>query len=106
MFTSRKREDGGCSSRLAGENNEVNQSGRKDVLNLTFRDGGSLDVRGSRTVLMAMPDWRALGGMKERKSRADRAVGEKGLNLVVTSVMNLVIILGDLWGVCARGSQV
>lgn len=39
-------------------------------------------------------DLRALGGSSERKRRADRAFGENGLNRVVTSDMNLVIILG------------
>lgn len=72
---------------------------------------------------MVMPDLRAVGGMKERKRRADLAVGEKGLNFVVISVMNLVIILGGcfartnalpcqlilykgLWKESARGSVV
>jgi hypothetical protein len=45
---------------------------------------------------MFMPCARADGGKKDRKSRADLARGEKGLNRVVTSVMNLVIIFA-LW---------
>ena len=40
-----------------------------------------------------MPVARALAGRKERKRRAVRALAEKGLNLVVTVVMKLVIIL-------------
>jgi hypothetical protein len=40
-----------------------------------------------------MPFWRAEGGRKERKRRADLAAGENGLNLTFTSVMNLVIML-------------
>lgn len=43
---------------------------------------------------MTRPFARALGGMRERKRRADRAVGEKGLKRVWISVMNFVIILG------------
>ena len=44
-----------------------------------------------------MPFARAFGGRKERKTRAALARGEKGLNLVVTLVMNLVIMMGS-WG--------
>ncbi len=44
-------------------------------------------------MVIPIPLARALGGRKDRKSRAVRALAEKGLNLVVTSVMNLVIIL-------------
>ena len=40
-----------------------------------------------------MPLDRALGGRKERNSRAVLALGEKGLKTVETSVMNRVIIL-------------
>lgn len=67
-------------------------SATDDVLNLTLRELGSFEVRGRRVVFI----WivcRAFGGRRERNSRADRAVGEKGLNLVEISVMNLVIIL-------------
>lgn len=46
-------------------------------------------------MLITMPVDRAVGGMKDRKRRADFAAGEKGLNFVVISVMNLVIILGN-----------
>ena len=45
-------------------------------------------------------DDRALGGKKERKSRAVLALGEKGLKTVETSVMNLVIIFADYY-VCS-----
>lgn len=55
---------------------------------------GSVDVRGSICVVMFMPEDRAVGGRKERNSRADRARAEKGLKRVVTSVMKRVIILG------------
>lgn len=71
---------------------------RWNVLNLMDSEGASCDVLGSRTVLRATPDWRAVGGTDDRKRRAVRAVEEKGLKRVVTSVMNLVIILGDLGG--------
>ena len=54
---------------------------------------GSVDFCGSSVVFTAIV-WRALGGSCARKSRADRALGENGLNRVVTSVMNFVIILG------------
>lgn len=49
---------------------------------------------------MAVPFDRALGGRKVRNSRAGFAQAEKGLNLAVTSVMNLVIIAAD--GCAAR----
>lgn len=42
---------------------------------------------------MAMPLDRAFGGRNVKKRRAGLAQVEKGLNLAVTSVMNLVIIL-------------
>jgi hypothetical protein len=63
------------------------------VLNLMRSELGSVDVRGSSCVVMDMPDARAVGGKKERNSRADRARAEKGLKRVVTSVMKRVIIL-------------
>lgn len=43
---------------------------------------------------METPWLRAEGGMLVRNSRADLDPAEKGLNLVFTSVMNRVIILG------------
>lgn len=46
---------------------------------------------------MFMPDDRAVGGRKERNSRADLARVEKGLKRVVTSVMNRVIMVGGVW---------
>lgn len=55
---------------------------------------------------MAVPLARADGGRKVRKRRAGFAQTEKGLNLAVTSVINLVIILGgkgDSGG--ARGKE-
>ncbi len=51
------------------------------------------EFRGSMAVVMLMPFARAFGGIKVRNSRAGLAQAEKGLNLAVTSVMNLVIIL-------------
>lgn len=65
----------------------------RDVLNLTRRELGSVEVRGSKVVVMAMPLDRAFGGRNVKKRRAGLAQVEKGLNLAVTSVMNLVIIL-------------
>jgi hypothetical protein len=70
---------------------------------------GSVDDRGSSCVVMFMPDERAVGGRKERKSRADLDRAEKGLKRVVTSVMKRVIIFADfllffprfLWAVLA-----
>lgn len=56
--------------------------------------GSALD-RGSILVVMLMPLCRAPGGRNDRKRRAAFACGEKGLNRVVTSVMNRVIILAD-----------
>jgi hypothetical protein len=44
-------------------------------------------------VLITMPLARAFGGRKERKIRAAFARVEKGLNFVVTSVMNRVIMV-------------
>ncbi len=41
-----------------------------------------------------MPSVRTFGGKKDMKSRAVLAFAENGLNLAVTSVMNLVNILG------------
>lgn len=43
--------------------------------------------------MMSMPLDRAVGGSSVRKRRAGLAQVEKGLNLAVTSVMNLVIIV-------------
>lgn len=64
------------------------------VLNFTVNNVFSVAVRGSSFVPMTMPWLRADGGRTERNSRADRAPAENGLNLVFTSVMNRVIILG------------
>lgn len=44
-------------------------------------------------MVIDVPFWRALGGRNVRKSRAGFAHAENGLNLAVTSVINLVIIL-------------
>ena len=60
---------------------------------MTFRELGSFVFCG-RSVVLTTIDLRASGGSSERKRRADRAFGENGLNRVVTSDMNLVIILG------------
>lgn len=65
------------------------------VLNLTCRAALSADARGSSFVWMAIPWLRAVGGRNERNSRADLDFAEKGLNLVLTSVMKRVIILED-----------
>ena len=43
-----------------------------------------------------MPVCRALGGRKDKNSRAVLERGENGLKTVDTSVMNLVIILTDV----------
>lgn len=62
---------------------------------MTCRELGSADARGSSWVVIFMPLARAVGGRKERKTRAAFARGEKGLNRVVTSVMNRVIMAAD-----------
>ena len=46
---------------------------------------------------MFMPSVRTFGGKKDMKSRAVLAFAENGLNLAVTSVMNLVNILGAVY---------
>lgn len=56
---------------------------------------GSVELRGSSDVVTLTPWLRTLGGRKMRKSRAGFAQGEKGLNFAVTSVINLVIMLGE-----------
>lgn len=75
-------------------------TGWGDALNLMYKLLGAADVRGSSSVVMAMPSARAPGGSRVRKSRAALARGEKGLKRVVTWVMKRVIIFGDL----GRGS--
>lgn len=75
------------------------EGGRWSVLNLTCSEVFSVAVRGSSFVVMETPWLRAEGGMLVRNRRADREPAEKGLNLVFTSVMNRVIILGEY--VCA-----
>lgn len=62
------------------------------ILNLTAKLAGSLLVRGSIFDSMFMPSARALGGMRERKSRAGFDLSEKGLKETRTSVRNRVII--------------
>lgn len=62
-------------------------------LNLTWRVGGAVDVRGKRVVFICIPFCRALGGRELRKSRVARERIENGLNLVFTSVMKRVIIV-------------
>ncbi len=47
---------------------------------------------------MVMPLARALGGRRERNRRGALALAEKGLNLVVTLVINRVIIVTAPWG--------
>lgn len=64
------------------------------VLNFTTREFLSIVARGSNFVEMAVPSLRELEGRLLRKSRTDLDFGEKGLTLVVTSVMKRVIILG------------
>lgn len=66
---------------------------RIDVLNFTSSVAGSLLVRGSILVSIFMPSARAFGGIRDRKSRAGFARGEKGLNWTRTSVRNRVIML-------------
>jgi hypothetical protein len=66
---------------------------------------GSVDDRGSSCVVMFMPDERAVGGRKERKSRADLDRAEKGLKRVVTSVMKRVIIFGFFGSVSRPGEE-
>jgi len=58
--------------------------GTGDVLNLMYKLLGVADVRGSNSVVMAIPSERAPGGRRVRKSRAALARGEKGLKRVVT----------------------
>lgn len=53
-------------------------------------------------MVMFIPSERAVGGRKERKTRAAFARGEKGLNLVDTSVMKRVIILA-VFGIKSSG---
>ncbi len=50
-------------------------------------------MRANIVEVIFMPFILASGGSWERNSRAGLAQVEKGLNLAVTSVMNLVIIL-------------
>lgn len=76
-----------------------------DALNLMYKLLGAADVRGSSSVVMAMPSARAPGGSRVRKRRAALARGEKGLKRVETWVMKRVIIFG-IWlgGGCRVGS--
>lgn len=76
--------------------------GGSNALNLSFSELGSVDFWDSSVVLTAIV-CRAFGGSSERKSRAERAFGENGLNRVVTSVMNFVIILGGVRALCRKG---
>lgn len=55
-----------------------------------------MEFRGRSWVVMFMPLERALGGRKERKSRAALALAEKGLKRVDTSVMKRVSMLGEV----------
>lgn len=66
------------------------------VLNFTTREFLSIVDRGSIFVEMAVPSLRALEGRLLRKSRTDLDLAEKGLTLVLTSVMKRVIILFEL----------
>lgn len=63
------------------------------VLNFTIREFLSVVVRGSSFVVIRVPLDRALGGRPLRKRRTERDFGEKGLNLVATSVMNLICMV-------------
>ena len=72
---------------------------RNHSLNFNRTTLVSLDALGNSLVSIFIDD-RALGGKKERKSRAVLALGEKGLKTVETSVMNLVIIFADYY-VCS-----
>lgn len=70
-------------------------SSRIDVLKRTYSELGSFVVRGRRVELILTPMERAVGGSWVRKRRAGFAQAEKGLNLAVMSVMNLVIMAGN-----------
>lgn len=63
-----------------------------NLLNFRFRKLASLLSLDSNFVLIFIV-CRAFGGRCDRKTRQVFARGEKGLNLVETSVMNLVIIV-------------
>lgn len=62
-------------------------------LNFTRRVAGRVEVRGKRVVFICIL-CRALGGRELRNNRVALERIEKGLNLVFTSVMNRVIIVG------------
>ena len=63
------------------------------VLNLRTRELGSELLRGRTFCVIFMPADRASGGKWARKDRQVLLAWLKGLNLVETSVMNLVIMM-------------
>lgn len=65
----------------------------------------SIVDRGSIFVEMAVPSLRALEGRLLRKSRTDLDLAEKGLTLVLTSVMKRVIILSELDGLLSTEAR-
>lgn len=65
------------------------------LLNLICKEFFSVVDLGNSLVLMAVPWLRAFGGMFVKNSRADLALMENGLSLVLISVMKRVIMLGD-----------
>ena len=75
---------------------------KKDALNLTSRELGSGEPRGSRVVLICMPEARASEGSDDRNRRAARDSSENGLKRVRTSVMNRGIMAFFLSRVEAR----
>jgi hypothetical protein len=71
--------------------------GKVDILNLTPRLAGSLLFRGSILDSIFIPSARALGGIRERNSRAGFERGLKGLKDTRTSVRNRVIMVAAGW---------
>lgn len=64
-----------------------------------YNEGGSVDVLGSKLVFSFIPPWaRAFAGRLARNNLVDLEAAEKGLNLVCTSVMNLVIMVAGSGG--------
>ena len=69
------------------------------------RELGSGELRGSRVVLICMPVERASEGSDDRNSRAARDCVENGLNRVLTSVMNRVIMVAAVVVVVVVGLE-
>lgn len=81
------------------------EKGRVDALNLTSRVLGSSEPRGSSVVWIWTPLARTSEGSDERKSRAARDRIENGLNRVLTSVMNRVIMVAAVVVVVVVGLE-